>query len=312
MDASVPWSAVSLRDVRNAIKMLGSDLAVTNSLTDLIAYASVPNAQRVWSYMLLRIILDDLHGDNPDAVNAPAVGADCPTLAVKPASFGEWVVAMARRAAPWAFGLAVNPSGARGPTSSDINPARQRGLGDAGRGVVGPTLSAETDDDGNARPRKKRRRHRRRHHSSSSTDSESDSEEEEDEVRCTGGSQGFSNSQAQLAVLGLNSRARVAGADAIVNLTKQFQVMRSVRDIDEFVSKFVELSKHVQIDLAGSATVELAALDIFRGVEDDLGARPTEANVNGSLLSTLESISDRAEDSTAVRFKGVRIFKDLL
>ena len=126
-----------------------------------------------------------------------------------------------------------------------------------------------------------------------------------------GGRPGFSASQAQLAVLGLNSRARVAGADAIVNLTAQFRVIKSVRDIDEFVTKLVELSGFVQIDLTGNPTVELAALDVFRGIEEDLGAKPTAENVNGSLLGTLEGIMDRAEESKTIRSKGVRIFKEL-
>ena len=306
MDASVPWSAVSLKDVRDAIKMLAADLSLANSLTDLTAYASVPNAQRAWSYMLLRIILDDLHGDNPDAIHAPAIGADYPDLVVKPASFGEWVLAMARRAAPWAFGYVTG--GGTNPGDNDVDPVRRHGLDDADKGS-GKGGGRKPGGDENPRSSKKRRR--RRHSSSSTTDSESDSEDEDDDLTFEGCRKGFTDSQAQLAVLGLNSRARVSGADAIVNLTKQFQVIRSVRDIDEFVGKFVELSRHVQIDLTGNSTVELAALDIFRGVEDDLGARPTTENVNSSLLGTLESILDRAEESKAIRFHGVRIFKAL-
>ena len=305
MDASVPWSAISLRDVRDAIKMLAADLVVTNSLTDLVAYASVPNAQRVWSYMLLRIILDDLHGDNPDAIHAPAIGADYPALAVQPTSFGEWVVAMARRASPWAFALIAPPP----PADDDVvDPGRKDGPGDADKSND-KGGSKKRGGDEVRRVHKKRRR--RRHSSSSASDSDSDSEGEDDDLSYMGSRPGFSASQAQLAVLGLNSRAKVAGADAIVNLTEQFGVIRSVRDIDEFVTKLVELSGYVQIDLTGNPTVELAALDVFRGIEDDLGARPTAENVNGSLLGTLESIVDRAGESTAIRFRGVRIFKAL-
>ena len=306
MDASVPWSAVSLRDVRDAIKMLAADLIVTNSLTDLVAYASVPNAQRAWSYMLLRVILDDLHGDNPDAIHAPAIGAGYPALAVKPASFGEWVVAMARRATPWAFGLAAG--GGANPEGAAIDPGRKDGPDDTDKSSDKGGGKKRSGDKG-GRTHKKRRR--RRHSSSSSSDSESDSEDEDGDLHYKGSRPAFSASQAQLAVLGLNSRARVAGADAVVNLTEQFQVIRSVRDIDEFVTKLVELSGYVQIDLTGNPTVELAALDVFRGVEDDLGARPTAENVNGSSLGTLEGIMDRAGESTAIRFRGVRIFKVL-
>ena len=306
VDASAPWSAVSLRDVREAIKMPAADLIVTNSLADLVACASAPNAQRVWSHMRLRIVLDDLHGDDPDATHAPAVGADCPAPAVKPTSFGEWVVAVARRAAPWAFGLVAG--GGANPGDDDVDPGRGHGLDDAGEGS-GEGGGKKPGGDKNPRSSKKRRR--RRHSSSLSTDSESGGEDEDDDLTFEGRRKGFSDPQAQLAVLGLNSRARASGADAVVNLTKQFRVIRSVRDVDEFVAKFVELSRRVQVDLTGDPTVELAALDVFRVVEDDLGARPTEEDVNGSPLGTLESILDQAEESKTVRLRGVRVFKAL-
>ena len=80
MHPSATWSGASLRDVRDALKALAADLKATDSLVDLDVYAQAPDSQKEWSFFLLRVILDDLHGDNPDAIHAPAMGADYAAL----------------------------------------------------------------------------------------------------------------------------------------------------------------------------------------------------------------------------------------
>ena len=76
--------------------------------------------------MLLRVILDDLHGDNADAVNAPAAGADYPVLAVRPASFPDWVVAYAKRASPHAFDLSPADAGTKRKQATEEEPKRTK------------------------------------------------------------------------------------------------------------------------------------------------------------------------------------------
>ena len=62
VSAAFPWKGASLRDVRDALKMLAVDLKATNALTDLEDYAAQDTIQRTAAFLLLRFILDDLHG----------------------------------------------------------------------------------------------------------------------------------------------------------------------------------------------------------------------------------------------------------
>ena len=122
----------------------------------------------------------------------------------------------------------------------------------------------------------------------------------------------ITDSQAQLAVLGLSSRTRVSGADAITSLVKAVGAVAHVRDITEFMAKYIQLSEYVEIDLDGKPRAELASVGVFRSVERHLGAKPTVTNINDSLLGVLEAIHDCAEESKKIRSAGgARIFRML-
>ena len=309
MHPSATWSGASLRDVRDALKALAADLKATNSLMDLDAYAQVPDSQKEWSFMLLRVILDDLHGDNPDAIHAPAMGADYTALPAGPRiSFGARVLAMAKRASPWAFAV----DGSRGiqqqtPPGDGVNPNSPP----TGGGGLLPSAPSKKRSRRKGDRKKKRRRRDSTDSSgspSSSSGSSSDSDEDPKEVEIPG-LRAITDSQAQLAVLGLSSRTRVSGADAITSLVKAVGAVAHVRDITEFVAKYIQLAEYVEIDLDGQPRAELAALGVFRSVERHLGAKPTVANINDSLLGVLEAIHDCADESKNIRSAGgARIF----
>ena len=297
MHPSATWSGASLRDVRDALKALAADLKATNSLMDLDTYAQVPDSQKEWSFMLLRVILDDLHGDNPDAIHAPAMGADYGALPTGPRiSFGARVVAMAKRVSPWAFAV-----------DGDRGDQQQAPPAPAGGGDKPPAQKRKRRES--SRKKKRRRRDSTDSSGSSSSSSGSGSDSDEPKESEIPGVRAITDSQAQLAVLGLSSRSRVSGTDAITSLVKAVGAVAHVRDITEFVAKYVQLSEYVEIDLDGQPRAELASVGVFRSVERHLGAKPTVANINDSLLGVLEAIHDCADESKNIRSAGgARIF----
>ena len=162
--------------------------------------------------MLLRVILDDLHGDNADAVNAPAAGADYPVLPVRPASFPDWVVAHAKRASPHAFDLLPADTGTKRKQATAEDPTR--------------TKKPKKDLEAKAARKKTRRV---RHDSSSSessesdaggSDSDSDSDvEETDAGRRNGNDRNCSTSAALLAYMKSTHVTRLGVVDCIVAIT---------------------------------------------------------------------------------------------
>ena len=109
MSPSFPWQAASFVDCVNALKAIEAALSARNLLPGLAGFLAVPNAQRTFILMLLRILVDDLHGADPAASGPMTAGAPYPNLLPAPTSFDASVLAHARAACPWAFAVHQPP-----------------------------------------------------------------------------------------------------------------------------------------------------------------------------------------------------------
>ena len=294
MDPSVPWSGASLANVIDSLKALAAGVQPTNSLTDLDKYASAPGVQRVFAFMLLRIILDDLHGDNADAINAPSAGAAYPSLAVRPVAFADWVVAYAKRASPYAFDLIAPEDGLTQKRKRDLKKKKDK--------------------------TKKRRTHRDSSSSESSSDDSSNSgsgsDSDVEDIRRggkTGGSRNLSSAAALLAYMKSTKLTRLGVVDCIVAITEALNDVRGVRDLAVLVEKYVLFAGRADIDIHGRAKAEMAGLQIFREVQRHLDETTvTEAALNRSLLGSLRVIYAQARRSKDVRCpEGVKVYHDL-
>jgi len=266
MSPAYPWRGVSVQMVRNALNVLAVDLKATNSLTDLADYAAQNRIQRPAAFMLLRVILDDLHGDNAEAQTVAAAGSDYPVLVGAPTTFHEAVLAYAKRAAPWAFDV---PTGA---ASLSV----QSGASSAKR-AASPLGSDEEIIDP---PQRQRRSKTHSDHSS----------------------------RALMAQLGLTSKTRLSGTNAVDVLVEACDSIEAVSDVDNFVTAFYTLSRHVSIrtnkatDMS-ALRVELFASGLFQAVERQLGGPISESALNDNLLAVLRTVVSKAED--AAREQGV-------
>ena len=306
MDPAVPWSGASLASVIDALQSLAVGLQVTNSLTDLDKYASAPGVQRVFALMLLRVILDDLHGDNADAVNAPAAGADYPSLAVRPVTFADWVVAHATRASPYAFDLTAPDQGAKRKREEEEKAKQAKKAKKAAR----------------AKEAKKKAQRSRRNSASSesgsggSSDSDSGSDsdvEETDGDRNRGATQNLTSAAAVLAFMKSTKRTRLGVVACIVAITEAIDDVRGVRDLEVMVEKYVLFAARADVDVNGRPKAEMAGLQVFREVQRHLDqVTVTEEALNRSLLGALRVIYAQARTSKDVRCPdGVKVYRDL-
>lgn len=103
MSPSFPWQAASFSDCVDALKDLEAALSARNLLPGLATFLAVPNVQRTFILMLLRILVDDLHGADPAASGPLTSGSPYPNLLPAPTSFPASVLAHAQATCPWAF-----------------------------------------------------------------------------------------------------------------------------------------------------------------------------------------------------------------
>lgn len=295
MDAAYPWAALSVRDARAILRDLAEALKATNSLTDLADYAAVEGAQRLWLFWLLRAILDDLHGSNPDAHIMLRRGRAYPALTTAADSFAATVMAHVSRVAPWILSNSSTDAGA-----DQQHPPNE-----------GSRRNPEQDDEADKprKERKRKRKQRRRRSSygdssnsdtsgSDSSGSDSDSASDHD----VGGNHRQSLSSAALvASLCLTKHARLDGKSAINVLTTSMKQMENVNDIESFVTTLTTVANSVTVDTGqGDTETELKATALFQAVERHLGGPVTADRLNDTLLSTIRVIIDKARKS---RFK---------
>ena len=107
MSPSFPWQAASFSDCIDELKDTEAALSARNLPPGLASFLAVPDVQRTFILMLLRILVDDLHGADPAASGPLTAGSPYPNLLPAPTSFPASVLAHAQAACPWAF--AVQP-----------------------------------------------------------------------------------------------------------------------------------------------------------------------------------------------------------
>ena len=273
------WQGASFPDVLAALKALEASLSARDLLPGLDAYLAVSNVQRTMLLMLLRVIVDDLHGADP-AVGAPLTsGPPCTSVLPAPASFAASVLAHAQLTCPWLF-EAPPPAGPRLPANPVPEPA-----------VPAPGDPVPQDDDIPPADSQKRptpgggdRPTRRPRHADI-----------------------FSASRAIVTNLAVTSKTKLSGHQGLEALTSACANVECVNDVDDFVNALAELNKHIAIAIHDSGTtpvemdedrrdnaLEIKVVRLFQAISRQLGDPVFTSSINAHLLLVLRTIVTHA------------------
>ena len=275
------WQGASFADALAALKALEASLSARDLLPGLDAYLAVPNIQRTMLLMLLRIIVDDIHGADP-AVGAPLTsGLPYASVLPAPASFAASVLAHAQLTCPWLF-EAPPPAGPPipadpapvpgGPAPGDPVPQ------DVGLPPADP--KKRLTPGGGDRPARRPR---------------------------LDGHGVFSASRAIVTNLAVTSKTKLSGQQGLEALISACANVECVNDVDDFVNVLVELNKYIAIAIHDSGTtpvemdedrrdnaLEIKVVRLFQAISRQLGDSVSTTSINAHLLSVLRTIVTHA------------------